>query len=81
MMYFGLPDRAVRVHRMDGAYEMLPAGAEEAPFDGYACRRIATVSMQAPRSIVGDFVAHAGRARGPLARPCRRRNGVGGWSR
>jgi len=57
MMYFGLPDRAVRVHRPDDMYERLLAGAQAESFDGYACRRIATGSAQARRSTVGDFVA------------------------
>jgi 1,5-anhydro-D-fructose reductase (1,5-anhydro-D-mannitol-forming) len=57
MLHFGVVDGAVYVFRPDGNYERLPAGSDEALFDGYVCQRFGPGERGRPPSIIGDFVA------------------------
>jgi len=56
MLHFGVADGAVYIYRPDGDYSGLPVGAEPAPFDGYACRRLRVPQWGAAVSLVGAFV-------------------------
>jgi predicted dehydrogenase len=57
LLHFGVVDGAIYIFRPDGNYQALPAGAEPALFDGYACRKFAPASLGGPPSLIADFVA------------------------
>lgn len=56
-LHFGVDDSGIYIHRGDGSYGRIVQASEEAPFDGYACRRIPPRTDVASSGIAEDFVS------------------------